>query len=122
MWCAVRLQEWKPTVFYIFSIVFPAVVCFLSSDTNSLVSPLKLCKINSLLLWFDICKFALNVIPTVAGEGSVRKKRVLIFHVLELLYVQYKLRQSEQLLLKAGHFCNHVMSKSSENIYLCFSK
>lgn len=70
VWYVVRLQEWKPTVFYIFSIVFPAVVCFLYSDTNSLVFSLKLCKINSLLLWFDICKFVhfLNVSGVLAGD------------------------------------------------------
>lgn len=108
------------TVFYIFSIVFPAVVCFLYSDTNSLVFPSNYAKSTvyySGLTW----KFAhsLDVRETLAGEGSAGKS-LLKFRILELLYVQHEQRQSKKLLPRTDFSCLHVTSRNSTNIYLWF--
>ena len=62
-----------------FLTVFPAVVCFLYSDTNSLVSSLKLCKIKCLLLWVDICKCPHWF--CVRGTLACRKCRKKYFNV-----------------------------------------
>lgn len=90
----------ETTVFCIFSIAFPAVVCFLYSDTSSLVSSLKLCKINSLLLWVDICKLihSHSVKETSVGEANVEKK-VFQYLMFWSFYI-YKLWQTEKLLLQ----------------------
>lgn len=64
---------------HIFNCVSCCCLFFLRSDANSLVSSLKLCKINSLLLWFlSVCKRprSLSVGGTLAAEGRAEKKRV----------------------------------------------